>query len=115
MFTYKRPLQYDVQILNGSKAPAKGFGLVMVKIPKTNIIMPLWPSYYIKKNIKHNNSNWTQTIQSIQNFKSKDLRWLQITTDTGKKLKVETTIKERDQQLLEFITIDVLNIEQQNH
>ena len=47
--------------------------------------------------------------------RSEDLRWLQITTDTGKKLKVETTIKERDQQLLEFITIDVLNIEQQNH
>ena len=30
------------------------------------------------------------------------------------KLKVEITAKERDQQLLEFITIDVLNIEQQH-
>ena len=28
------------------------------------------------------------------------------------KLKVEAPFKERDQQLLEFITIDVLNIEQ---
>ena len=28
------------------------------------------------------------------------LRWLQITTDKGKKLKVETTVKEIDQRLL---------------
>ena len=42
------------------------------------------------------------------------LRWLQITTDTGNKLKVETTIRERDQRLLDFITIDVLQIEQQH-
>ena len=28
------------------------------------------------------------------------LRWLQITTDTGKKIKVETEAKERDKQLL---------------
>ena len=30
------------------------------------------------------------------------------------KLKVETTVKERYQKVLEFITIDVLNIEQQH-
>ena len=42
------------------------------------------------------------------------LRWLKITTDTGMKLKVETTVKEIYQQLLEFINIDVINIEQQH-
>ena len=39
---------------------------------------------------------------------------LQITTDTGNKLKVETIVKEIYKQLLEFITIDVLNIDQQD-
>ena len=42
------------------------------------------------------------------------LRWLQITTDTGIKLKVETTVKEIFQQFLAFITIDVLQVEQQH-
>ena len=42
------------------------------------------------------------------------LGWLKITTDKGMKLKVETTSKEIYQQLLDFITIDVLNIEQQH-
>ena len=42
------------------------------------------------------------------------LRWLKTSTDTGMKQKFETTVKERDQQLLEFITIDVIKIEQQH-
>ena len=36
-----------------------------------------------------------------------------IVTDTGKKLKGEITVKERDQQLLDLITIDVIKVEQQ--
>ena len=42
------------------------------------------------------------------------LRWLQITTDKGDKLKVETTVNQRDLQVLDFIIIDVINIEQQH-
>ena len=37
-----------------------------------------------------------------------------MTTDTGIKSKVETSSKEKDQQLLDFITIDAINIEQQH-
>ena len=40
---------------------------------------------------------------------------MKITTYTGKKLKVETRVKERDQQLLDFITIDVIKIEQKQY
>ena len=37
-----------------------------------------------------------------------------MTTDTGIKFKVETTAKEIDQQLLDFITIDILKLEQKH-
>ena len=47
MFTYIRPEKWNVQILNGRKSPTKSFGLVIVKIPKIDIIILLWPSYYI--------------------------------------------------------------------
>ena len=43
LFAYIRPVQCNIQILNGRKAPAKGFGLVIIKITKTNVIIPLWP------------------------------------------------------------------------
>ena len=43
------------------------------------------------------------------------LRWVQMTKYTGIKLKVETTVKERYQQLLDFITIGIIKIEQQHH
>ena len=42
------------------------------------------------------------------------LIWLQIATKKGKKLKVETAVNERYQQLLDFITIDLFMIEQQH-
>ena len=38
-----------------------------------------------------------------------------MTTDTGIKFKVETSSKERDQQLLDFSTIDILKLEQQHN
>ena len=65
------------------------------------------PQYtIIKTPPKHHNqcrSVWNESI-----------RWLQIATDKGKKLKVETEVKERYQQVLDSIYIDVINIEQQH-
>ena len=40
------------------------------------------------------------------------LRWLKIATYTGKRLKIETEFKERYQQLLDFITIEIIKVEQ---
>ena len=57
-------------------------------------IIPLWPSYYMPQNpqkivsqteIKHYNQ--------FRSVRSEALRLLQITTDTGMKIKVETTVK----------------------
>ena len=41
-------------------------------------------------------------------------RWIQITVDAGIEFKVETTVKERYHQLLNLITIDLLNNDQQH-
>ena len=43
MFTLIIPVKCNIKILYDNKAPAKSFGLAIVKIPKTNIIIPLWP------------------------------------------------------------------------
>ena len=73
----------------------------MVKFPQTSIIIPLWSSYYtpklpqnkiIQTSLKHYNQ--------LRSVITEAIRWLQITTDTGMKLKVETTVKEKYQQLL---------------
>ena len=112
MFTYITPVKYNVQILNGRKSREKGFGLVMVKIPKTNIIIPLWPSYYIPQNPQNTISQTAlKHYNQLISVKTEALVWVQIATDTGIKLKVETTVKEIDQQLFDFITIGVPKIE----
>ena len=43
MFTYIRPVKCNVQIITGSKAPTKDFGLVIIIITKVNIVIPLQP------------------------------------------------------------------------
>ena len=50
MINYIRPIKCNIQTFNDRKVPAKVFGIVIVKIPEKNIIIPLWPSYYIPKN-----------------------------------------------------------------
>ena len=49
----------------------------------------------------------------FRSIRTEAQRWLQITTNTGKKLKVETEVKEIVQQLLGFITIEINTFEQQ--
>ena len=77
--------------------------------------MPLCPSHYMPQNqqniiiktaLKHDNQFISVRTEAI--------RWLHFTIDTGMKLKVETIFKERDKKLLDFITIDVRNIEKQH-
>ena len=50
MFTHMIPVKCNVQVLNGSREPSKSFGILIIKTPKTNIIIPLWTSYYIPQN-----------------------------------------------------------------
>ena len=87
MFNYTRPIKCNVQIINFRKSRAKVFGLVIIKIPKTNIIIPLWSSYYMPQNIiiKTALKNYNQFRSII----TEALVWLKITTDTGNKIKVE--------------------------
>ena len=94
IFIYTRPVKYNIQILHGRKVPARGFGLVIIKIPQTNIIIALCTSYYMSQ-IPQNTISQT-SLKHYNQFRSvitEALRWLQITTDTGMKIKVGTTVK----------------------
>ena len=96
--TYIIPVKCNVQIPNIIKAPAKGSGLVIVNITKTNIIIPLCLSYYMLQRPQNTiNKTALKNYNQFRSVKNKALRWLQIATDRGKKLKVETTVNERNQ------------------
>ena len=49
----------------------------------------------------------------FRSVRAKAIRWLQITTNTGKKVKVETESREIYQKLLDFIKIEITEVEQQ--
>ena len=94
IFAYIRPVEINVQNINGRKSPENVFGLGVVKIPNAKIIIPLWPSNYMPQNAQNTISQ--TALKYYNRFISvitEDLIWLQIATDTGNKLKVETTVK----------------------
>ena len=81
ILTYIRPIKCNVKILNDIKAPVKGFGLVVIKPPKTNIIITLCTSYYIPQNPQNTISQ--TAIKNYNQFRSgitEALRCLEITT-----------------------------------
>ena len=62
--------------------------LEVIKIPKTNIIIPLWPSYYISQNPQNTISQTAlKYYNEFRNVRTEALRWVQMTTDTGIKFK----------------------------
>ena len=111
MFAYIKPVKCNVQIINGSKAPAKGVRIFIINPPKTNIITPLWPSYYTPQNPR-NTTNLTSLkhYNEFRNVRNKALRWVQMTTYAGIKFIVETPAKARDQQYWTSSTLIYLKL-----
>ena len=70
MSTYIRPVESNMQSINSRKSPAKGFGLVIIKIPKKNHHPILDIILYTIKPTKYNQPNCTKKLQSIQKCKN---------------------------------------------
>ena len=62
IFTYIRNVKFNVQILNGSKALVKVFGLFIIKTPKKHNYTTLAIILYATKPTKYNQLNYTQTL-----------------------------------------------------
>ena len=65
MFDYIRTVKLTEQIINDRTAPAKFFGLVTIKKPKTNHYTNVDIILQVTKTTKQNKSNITQTLQPI--------------------------------------------------
>ena len=77
MFTYIRPVKCNVKILNSSKDPSKVIGIVIIKIPKSNIIITFWPTYYIAQNRQYTiNETALKHYNQFRSVKTEALWWL---------------------------------------
>ena len=82
-YQYKQQ-SIPIQQVSGNSAQALGYGLVLVRIPNTSTIIPLWPTYYMPSNpqntlsptaIKHYNKYRSVTIEA--------LGWIKLTDRNG--------------------------------
>ena len=71
MFTYICPINCNVKILNGRKAPAKGVRLIIIKTPKIYNYYTLNNILYATKSTTYNNLNRTQALQPFQNHSNR--------------------------------------------
>ena len=68
------------------------------------------------KNLQNKTSQTAlKHYNELRYFRTEALRWVKMTTKSGVNFKVETSAKERDQKLLDFITIDILKLEHQHN
>ena len=49
-FVQYKEISVNIQQISGSTAIAVGYRLAIIKIPKTELIIPLWPVYYMPHN-----------------------------------------------------------------
>ena len=108
-FIQFRPINVTVQILNGGKAAAKGFVSVIIRVSNTDLIIPLWPVYYMPDNPQNTISQ--PAIKFYNKFRSvrtEALRWIQFVQPCGKKTRTNTMSRQRDEQLLDFLQIDII-------
>ena len=65
------------------------FRLFIIKIPRTNTIISLWPSFYISQNPQNTGSQTElKNYKQFRSVRNEALIWVKITTNTENKIKV---------------------------
>ena len=66
-------------------------------------------SYSIKPTKKISQTE-IKDYNQFRNIRTQALIWLQINTDAGNKIKVETEAKEREHKILDLFKIDIIKV-----
>ena len=98
-----------VEIINDSKSPAKRFGLAIIKY-QNNLFHQSGHHNTCHKTHKTQYSNRTQTLQPIQKCHNWGTKLVKNQNRYMKENKGWTKSKERNQKLLDFITIEIIKV-----
>ena len=94
-------------MVNGSTAQALGIGLALARDPKSDFIIPCWPSYYMPDNPQNTIS--TPALKSISHFRSarnEALSWTKFTNSQGQSTRIDSNPHFARQEVLDFVTLD---------
>ena len=79
-------MKSTVTQVSGQQAVCEGIGIVLIQVPKTDVIIPLYPCYYAPT-FPHNTIS-PNTIKHYNHFRkvtSEALEWIRMTTAVGQR------------------------------
>lgn len=90
--------------------------MVIIKVPGTNLTIPLWPSYHIPQNPQHTIS--PNAIKHYNNFRTvhtEHLKHITLVNNTGIKEKILFLQKYINNVILDFINVDLMTMSNSNY
>ena len=96
--------------VSGSSASVEGLGIVFIWIPKTDIVLPLYPCYYAPSFPQHTIS--PPAIKHYNKYRSvctKALSWVRLVSETGDKVFLKMNPQNHTTELLDYTTVEIMS------
>ena len=87
-------------------------GIVLIQIPKTDVIIPLYPCYYAPTFPQNTIS--PNTIKHYNHYRkvtSEALEWIRMTTAVGQKIFVRIDPTQVGNELLDYFRVNIMKID----
>ena len=110
-FIQYKQIEHKIYAFEGSKCKAEGLGVVIIRIPDSNMIIPCWSAYYCPQ--APHNIIGLSAIKSHLRFRSvrqEVLSWLRFVDHNGHSVRVDTDQNKHREVLLNFFSIEIINI-----
>ena len=105
-FFILQPASGVITQVSGSSAAVEGLGIVFIRVPKSDIILPLYPCYYAPSFPQHTIS--PPAIKHYNHYRSvrtEALSWVRLVSESGQKLFLQMN----SQNFMEFIKRNFIN------
>ena len=80
-----------IQQLSGTTSSARGYGIEVIRIPKTDMIIPLWPVYHMPENPQNTLSqNALKDYNKFRSVRTEALQWIKFTNHLGNTSRLHT-------------------------
>ena len=110
-FFLLQPSSEHITQVSGATAKAKGLGVVFFCVPKSDLIIPLYPSYYAPDFPQNTiSSDAMKLYNNFRKVTTEALESIQIVDEVGTKGYIRVDQEKVGKELLEYIKLDIMSL-----
>ena len=99
----------NIQTLSGTSSVDRGYSLAIIQIPSTQMIIPLWPTYYMPDNPQNTLSqNALKSYNEFRSVRTESLGWIHFVNSTSTSARIHTNLSYHLHQRLDYIDVDLM-------